>query len=233
MRAVIQPNNIFTCESAAVPSELTSICRGKIFYPAGRIMVNATTDTPLAPDWPFSLVSFSTQESIAHTLMKSITNGDFASPSQSASSLVAFKSTSCASAINVFSCAIHFPYCPFTNAGVSHIPICRDQCLALKTTCGLETLDCSLQAGFRDKQCFKIPDNGNFLLSTDVGPYYDLPSAYVVVAFVWSILVVGWLAGLLRHGFSNATRLHRFMLSVPLIKLFIVSVAASFWVSSL
>jgi len=68
------------------------------------------------------------------------------------------------------------------------------------------------------------------LLSTDVGPYYDLPSAYVVVAFVWSILVVGWLAGLLRHGFSNATRLHRFMLSVPLIKLFIVSVAASFWV---
>ena len=214
------PNNIFTCESSGVP-DVTSQCRGLVFYPAGRVMSNATQDM-IPSDWSFNLLEWDKQELSATALVDSIMSSTVSD---------SVNLDTCRQAAKTFACAVHFPYCPYANGGVSHIPLCKDECLALKKQCQLDAaVDCSAAAGFRHDQCFKIPDQGNFLLSTNVGPYIELPFWYSLIACVWAVLFCGWVWALVRKGWSTGTRFQRVMSIVPLLKLSIVGAAASFWV---
>ena len=256
-------SEMYTCEGSSVPNtQMKESCRGIIFYSAGRIMENVTK-------WSnFGLDSWEQQEKKANTLVSLINTGGFQANGFQNGRQLADVTDACKEAAKTFSCAIHFPYCPFVGSGISHIPVCQRTCLEVKDHCGLTSLDCSLEAGWRagGDHCFQMPDSGSFLLSTEQGPYYNLPSWYVAIALVWSLLLFLWcyfnyrdhkccerchprateqaaeraaaasaaaaLAGVPRPPVppSIATRLHRFMISVPLIKLLIVWFAAGFWI---
>ena len=249
---------VLTCESASVPATaMKSACRGLIFYSAGRNKMNTSQYSN------FGLETWETQEGKADTLVGALLTGNTRLG----------QTDSCATAAKAFSCALHFPYCPYALAGVSHIPACQTTCLEVQTQCGLkDSLDCSTTAGWRANgdHCFQMPNSGAFLLDSEQGPYYNLPGWYVSIAFIWTVLMCVWLYLNFRthtrcsrcHACINpraataaaaatvaaaaaaaaantppppppapsATRLHRFMVAVPLIKVIIVWFAAAFWI---
>jgi hypothetical protein len=258
----IMAKQLHTCESAKVPTiEMKGSCRGVVFYSSGRTVENITK-------WShFSLDSWEKQEGLADSLVNELTSskskyrGGFASGSRRLNSRA---TEACKNAAKTFACATHFPYCPYDNSGVAPIPVCQQTCVDVKYQCSLDNLDCSSNAGWRSNgnHCFQMPDGGSFLLSSEQGPYYYLPTWYLITSVFWTFLLILWCylnfrdmkqcskchpaitarreaaeARAIAAGGPNrprqpsiATRLHRFMLTVPFIKLLIVWFAAAFWI---
>ena len=188
----LRPPHIFTCESSAIPNDLMrSSCRGLIFYPSGRILNNVTTTTPIPNDWSFGIAPWENQEASATDIVRRISAG-LLNPNAPATTqqvtLAAANTDECKLAAKAFSCSVQFPYCPYTNAGISHIPVCRSMCLEVRNQCELgNALDCEAP-DWRDDDCFQMPNSGAFLLDASKGPYEDLPEWCVKIMLLLLLL---------------------------------------------
>ena len=165
-----------------------------IFYPSGRILNNVTTTTPIPNDWSFGIVPWENQEASANDIVRRISAG-LLNPNAPATTqqvtLAAANTDECKLAAKAFSCSVQFPYCPYTNAGISHIPVCRSMCLEVRNQCELgNALDCEA-SDWRDDDCFQMPNSGAFLLDASKGPYEDLPEWCVkIILFVVLLLLL-------------------------------------------
>lgn len=201
----------YTCEGAAVPETLTSSCNGVVLYPAAARYSN------LSQGYAWDEVAARERE--VSTII------DFLATTQTVGN------RECLTATKAYVCTKAFPYCPFPSGGVSYLPACSDLCEHVKRICdtdGAQQLDCKSMPA-RGEHCFSLPADGFFLLPGDKGSYKGLPATYVCFLLLWIVMCAGWWGKVCRG--RNSTRLHLMLLAMPVIKVFILLIAAWFWLT--
>lgn len=201
----------YTCEGAAVPEALTSSCNGVVVYPTAARYTNLSQG--YAWDTPAAREAEATVGIEYLATAQTVGNRD------------------CLAATKAYVCMEVFPYCPYPSGGVSYLPACRDMCERVKRACntdGADQLDC-LAKPAPGEHCFSLPGDGFFLLRAGEGSYKGLPAAYVCFLLAWLVMCAGWWRKVCRD--RNSTRLHFILLTVPVMKVFILLIAAWFWLT--